>query len=401
MGDQSFPAPQDPDFGGPDFGGSGPTMAPRLKRELGRHIGSLPGPTLVICGGLHGNEPAGALAAQRVSAALDHLSLPLRGEWLAVAGNLSALRHDRRYHTVDLNRCWTEPELRAMLARDPATDSTDQAEQRELVDAFGAAAERARGPLVLLDLHTTSGESPPFLVLSDSLRNRNVAAGLPGTVILGLEESVDGTLLDYISNLGHCALVAESASHRSAAAVALHESYIWASMASCGQLDRADVPGYADHMRRLKEASRDAPRVVEIRYRHDIKPDDRFVMQPGFRSFQRVEEGEVLAHDRDGPVRAPRGGLLLMPLYQEQGDEGFFIVKPVRPIWLKVSRIVRTLRLGRLLPLLPGVRRDPDRPDGLRVNIRVARFYTAEIFHLFGYRRRRREGEQLLFTRRR
>jgi len=341
------------------------------------------------------------MAAQRVAAALDHLTLPLRGEWLAVTGNLTALRQNRRFHTADLNRCWTEPEMRAMLARDPATDSPDQAEQRELMETFGAAAHRARGTLVLLDLHTTSGESPPFLVLSDSLRNRDVAGGLPGTVILGLEESVDGTLLDYMSQLGHCALVAESGSHLSAEAVCIHESYIWAAMAACGQLDRADVPGYADHMRRLRFASRSAPRVVEIRFRHDIADEDRFVMQPGFSSFQRVTRDEVLAHDRNGPVRATQSGLVLMPLYQPQGDEGFFIVKPVRRIWLKVSRVVRTLRLGVLLPLLPGVRRDPDRPDALRVNLGVARFYTREIFHLFGYRRRRREGDTLLFTRRR
>ena len=288
-----------------------------------------------------------------------------------------------------------------MLLRDPAADGPEQAEQRDLVDLLGEAAERARGDLVLFDLHTTSGESPPFLVLSDTLRNRDVAGGMPGTAILGLEESVDGTLLEYMSQLGHRAIVVESGQHAATSAVEFHESYIWVGMAAAGLLDAADVPGYADHRHRLIAAGRHAPRVVEVLHRHDVQPEDRFAMRPGFKSFQRVEAGETLAHDRHGPVRAPIGGMVLMPLYQAQGSDGFFIVRRVHRFWLKLSRLLRMMRLGRLLRLLPGVRRDPDRPDALRVNARVARFYAVQIFHLFGYRRRRREGDTYVFTRRR
>jgi len=374
--------------------------ATRFPRILGQRKGSLPGPTLVVCAGLHGNEPAGAVAARRVAQALEHLPLPIRGEWLAIAGNLAALHARRRFLAQDLNRCWTEPEVRAMLARDPAEDTPEQAEQRELIEIFGDAAKRARGPLVLLDLHTTSAESPPFLVLSDTLANRSIASRLPGTVILGLEELVDGTLLDYMSQLGHRGVVIESGQHGDPQAVAFHESYVWLSFAAAGLLDAAHVPGYAEHRRALREACRTAPRVVEVRARHAVVPDDAFAMKPGYRTFQRVAEGDEIAHDRRGPVRAPQHGMLLMPLYQDQGSDGFFVVRPVKRIWLKVSRWLRRLRLHVLLPLLPGVRRDRDRPNSLRVDPRVARLYTVEIFHLFGYRKRRPEGEMLRFSRR-
>ena len=373
---------------------------PRFERILGQHIGDRAGPTVVVCGGLHGNEPAGALAAQRVSAALDNLSLPLRGEWLAIAGNLAALRQERRFLANDLNRCWTEPEVRAMLMRDPAEDNAEQAEQRELVAILGDAAKRARGPLVLFDLHTTSGESPPFLVISDTLANRTIARRLPGTIILGLEESIDGTLLDYMSQIGHRGMVIESGQHSANDAVSIHESYIWAGLAAARQLDAADVPGRADHRRRLRAARNGSPRIVDVRYQHALQPEDCFTMEPGFKTFQHVEQNDVLAQDRDGPVRAPLSGMVLMPLYQDQGSDGFFLVRPVHRFWLPVSRVLRRLRLGGLLPILPGVKRDPDRPDALRVDAKVARWYTVEIFHLFGYRRRRREGDSYLFTRR-
>lgn len=375
------------------------TTAP-FPRVLGRHTGARDGPTILVCAGLHGNEPAGAQAAQRVAAALENLSLPYRGDWIAVAGNVAALRSGRRFLSHDLNRCWTEPEVRALLARDPAEDSPEQAEQRELVEILGDAASQARGPLIVFDLHTTSAASPPFVLFSDTLANRKIARGLPGTEILGLEEAIDGTLLDYLGQIGHPGLVIESGQHEDEAAVRFHESYIWLAMAAAGALDAEDVPGYAEHKRVLREARKAAPRIVEVRYRHPVAAEDSFRMRPGFRSFQRVEEGDVLADDRHGEVRAPEAGMLLMPLYQELGSDGFFLVRPVQRFWLRLSYLLRTLRLHVLLPLLPGVRRDPDRPGSLRVDPHVARLWTVEIFHLFGYRKRRPEGDMLRFTRR-
>jgi succinylglutamate desuccinylase len=53
-------------------------------------------------------------------------------------------------------------------------------------------------------------------------------------------------------------------------------------------------------------------------------------MLPGFRSFQRIEAGEILATDGKGEVRSPETGLLLLPLYQPQGEDGFFLVREPR-----------------------------------------------------------------------
>ncbi len=84
----------------------------------------------------------------------------------------------------------------------------------------------------------------------------------------------------------------------------------------------------------------------------------------------------MVADDSSGPVRVPESGLLLMPLYQEQGEDGFFIARPVHRAWLAVSTVMRTLRVDRLLPYLPGVRRDPIRPTRLCVNPKIARWFT-------------------------
>ena len=67
------------------------------------------------------------------------------------------------------------------------------------------------------------------------------------------------------------------------------------------------------------------PPMVQIEYRHAINKQDQFKMLPGFSNFQEVSKGEHLADDRNGPVLSPMDGLIVMPLYQETGNDGFFI----------------------------------------------------------------------------
>jgi hypothetical protein len=58
------------------------------------------------------------------------------------------------------------------------------------------------------------------------------------------------------------------------------------------------------------------------------------------------------------------------------------------------------LRLGSVLPYLPGIRRCPERPACLLVDPRIARWLTMDVLHLLGYRKRRAEGDLLVVSRR-
>ena len=49
-------------------------------------------------------------------------------------------------------------------------------------------------------------------------------------------------------------------------------------------------------------------------------------LKPGFKNFDKVKEGDLLAKDKRGPIFAKKSGFLLMPLYQKEGNDGFFIV---------------------------------------------------------------------------
>ena len=88
---------------------------------------------------------------------------------------------------------------------------------------------------------------------------------------------------------------------------------------------REDVENRHDSL--LIEYSKDLPKIAELVKVHSIGPLDEFRMRPGYRNFQPVRRGEQLAEDRHGTIQAPEDALILMPLYQAQGSDGFFLIK--------------------------------------------------------------------------
>jgi len=378
-------------------GGSGRRPA----RILGDVRGEAPGPSVVFVGGIHGNEPSGALAAARVTPLLQTLHAKLRGRVAFLAGNLQALAADLRFVRRDLNRGWTEDNL-ARLRRLEARELGDEdQEQHDLAEQIYDVEQTRRGRLVVVDLHTTSGPTAPFVCFGDTLPNRHLALSLPTTAILGLEEVIDGAMAGYWTDRGHIGIALESGQHQDPHSVERHVSAIWQLLVRAGSLRAADAPQLQQHRERLAAASAGQPRVVEVQHRHVVASDDGFQMLPGFTSFMPIGAGQVVAQDARGPIRAPVSGLMLMPRYQSQGEDGYFVVREVRPIWLKVSEWLRRAGAPRLLPRLPGVSRDPARPGHLVVDPTVARAHVADVMHLCGYRRRRSSDGTLVYSSRR
>ena len=369
--------------------------------------GPAEGPLVVAFGSIHGNEPAGTEALERIFEAFAAGNFRFAGRFIGLRGNMRARRRGRRFITRDLNRSWTAAGLSALLAHDrgraddPRADQDEDCEQRELLEVLVPLLAEARQPITFLDLHSSSGEGPPFCCMADVLRNRPIAFGVPMPVILGLEEVIDGALIGYLTDLGHRGVAFEGGPHFAPDTVDNHLAILWCTLVNVGLLDPAHVPDLDAHRKRLADATAGVPRVIEIRHRHVIQPDDEFVMHPGYDNFQPIDRAEHVADDRHGPVHAPEEGLMLLPLYQGQGDDGYFVGRPVNTFWLSMSARLRSDTIDRLFPALPGVQRDPRRPDCYLVDPRIARYRTTEIFHLFGYRRARSHGELLAFSRRR
>lgn len=370
---------------------------PVTERLLGSHAGTLPGPTLVAIGALHGNEPSGVVALRRVLAWLHREAPPFRGRFLALVGNLEALAAGVRFLDEDLNRIFLPERVRIARSGD-GPGSREARQQRKLLEALHAILDAER--VVFLDLHTSSAHGKPFVCIGDTLRNRRFAMRFPVPVILGLEEQIDGALLEYVNNLGHVTVGVEAGQHDRPESVDYHEAFVMLALAAAGCVDDADLPDPDGHRRLLTRAVDDLPPVLEVRYRHPVTPGDRFRMRQGYANFSPVRAAQVVARDVHGPICAPEDGRILLPLYQGLGSDGFFLVREVRPFWLRVSALLRRLRADRIVHWLPGVRRARREPRTLRVNPRVARWLTVEIFHLLGFRKRRSRDGELTFSRR-
>jgi succinylglutamate desuccinylase len=64
-------------------------------------------------------------------------------------------------------------------------------------------------------------------------------------------------------------------------------------------------------------------------YSFKIDNADEWMMLPGFQHFTPVSEGQLLAIYQGQEILAPVSGYILMPLYQKQGSDGFFLVRQV------------------------------------------------------------------------
>ena len=362
-------------------------------REIGRHLGAQPGPTLIAVAGIHGNEPAGVEAARRVLARLSRGDLRCKGEFAAFAGNLAGLRRGLRYQAKDLNRVWTEEGVAALQAKPLAERDAEDREQADLLAAIEAARARAQGPVHLADLHTTSAAGIPFILFGDTLSQRRFTQVFPLPVILGLEEQLDGVLTAYWTRRGCVTFAVEGGQHQSADSVDSIEAVLWLALARAGLVEGA-APELARSAALLEEKRAGLPRVVEVISRRSIAPEDAFRMEPGFRNLDRARKGQLLARDRGGEIRAEKDGMVLLPLYQGLGGDGFFWGRAVGGARLRVSAALRALGLDRLLGFLPGVARDAGNPARFVVDAKSARPPALGVFHLLGYRRIRQQGSK-------
>ena len=147
-------------------------------------------------------------------------------------------------------------------------------------------------------------------------------------MVFGLHDEIHGTLVSYFDLRGIPALGFEGGRHESKEAVLSHLSILRLALVFTGILKEEDCPHFGRSMEVLERSSQDLPRAHQVRYRHPVHPGDDFRMEPDLANFQPVRQNQLLARDRTGEIRSPRSGRILMPLYQAQGDDGFFIIDP-------------------------------------------------------------------------
>ena len=185
--------------------------------------------------------------------------------------------------------------------------------------------------IVLLDLHTTTAYGGIFTVVTDDPESLTIGLELHAPVVKGLLEGIKGTTLHFFNeqNIGipTTAVCFESGQHQEKLSVNRAIAAITNCMRTIGCVKAEHIENRHDKL--LIEFSRGLPKVSQLILAYRIKETDKFSMQPGYKNFQPVKKGEIIASDKKGSISVIEDGHLLMPLYQKQGDDGFFLIKSV------------------------------------------------------------------------
>lgn len=275
--------------------------------------GPEPGPHVAVTGQVHGDEPCGRVAIERLLALG---CAPSCGRLSLALVNLDAERECRRYLDRDMNRLWRDDWL------DGEAQSREAARARQL-RPWLRTVDR------LLDLHSTAFVARPFFVLADLPKSRALADAMafPDAQQLMPGGCAEGRhLADYgrFSDPGDpaTALAVECGRHDDPAA---------GEAAFRAALRFLEVSG-AITAARAKELGAPPPAGSIERYRIGppcIARTERFELKLPLSGFVPVSEGTLVALDGGEPVRAPFDAVVLSPRPAPgAGDIAFYWCRP-------------------------------------------------------------------------
>jgi succinylglutamate desuccinylase len=318
-----------------------------MQRLIGQYSGLEHGTLIIALAAMHGNEPAGVRALRTVFDMLENEPsqnphFKFRGRLVGFIGNMQALERKMRFVKKDLNRQLTEENIKKLKdfhLAEPHEISTpsnellfEDLELKELIQHIeNEIITYKPEKLILLDLHTTSASGGIFTIVNDTIESVKIASELYAPVVKGFIQGVGGSTLHYFNqdNTGvpTVSLAFEAGQHDDPFSIRRTIAWLVNCLRSVGCVDGRDIEHRHDEI--LRGYSKGLPKVVQLTEIHEVTQGDEFKMVQGYQNFQAVKKGEILAYDKNGPIAAPENCLILMPLYQPQGSDGFFLVQEV------------------------------------------------------------------------
>lgn len=293
-------------------------------RIIGNYTSNKKGPLLFVTAGVHGNEPSGVAALKNVFKELEKTQPEIQGRIVGVMGNKAALDKERRFIDEDLNRTWTEENVKN---QDPETQ--EQREMHQVIEILEQFPEADYTKRYFLDCHTTSSDSLPYISVQEVNDNDQWAHKFPTYIVRGFSDIIYGAIDHYMSRTGLTGFVFEAGQHTSPSSEENHEGMVWLNLQQACKLDLETISCYPECVEKFTKKNAPEQKTFKIVYRHEIKSGDNFKMEPGYGNFQQIKKGELLAINNGEEVRSEWDAYIFMPLYQSQGNDGFFIIDEV------------------------------------------------------------------------
>lgn len=304
-----------------------------MKRIIGEYGEYNSGKLFVIFASIHGNEKAGYLALVKLFDFLEKEQIPFKGKIIGLLGNMSAFELDQRFIHKDLNRQWYATKIIKLSALPYGLlNTSEDIEQKQLLDTLQNVwhNQNDKEDILLLDLHTTSAKGACMSITNSHKDSVKYAKMFPSPVIDKMTSVISGTTLEYFDSLNIPGIAFESGQHDDNESI--NRSY-YAMISLFLELELIDSKykeQFAKGIEKLRLYNDGLPFVSEVNYHHPITEDDEFIMKEGYSNFQEIKKGELLASDKNGNIYSEIDGLILMPLYQKKGSDGFFIVQKTK-----------------------------------------------------------------------
>ncbi|WP_335965774.1 succinylglutamate desuccinylase/aspartoacylase family protein [Galbibacter sp. PAP.153] len=297
-----------------------------VERIIGTYTSNNPGPLLFVTAGIHGNEPSGVLALQHVFEELNHTKPTINGTLVGVSGNKTALEKNVRYIDEDLNRTWTEENIKS-----GKNTSHEHTEMHDIIKILQTYLEKEHSKNYFLDCHTTSSASLPYISVQEVNNNDAWAHRFPTYIVRGFSDIITGDIDHYLSRIGITGFVFEAGQHTSKKAIENHEGMIWLALKEACNIKLENLSCYPECVTRFSVDNAPEQKTFKILYRHALNKKDQFKMEPGFENFSKVKKGQFLAMQNGKKITSKWNAHIFMPLYQAQGDDGFFIIDEIEP----------------------------------------------------------------------
>lgn len=244
---------------------------------------NVPGPTIVIMAGVHGNESCGLQAFADI---LPGLSI-LKGQVTFVIGNPKAVAIHQREFQGNLNRMFRPDEDMAMSER----ETYEYRRSRELMPLLAKTD-------ALLDIHSSSTkDSTPFIICEP--QSYACASVLPAEIVVSGIDALHKTGTDaYVNQSGGLGICIECGYHTDPEASQIAVSAIQNFLKYFGLIDGdVAVPKQQKH----------------IKAGWVYKNKKSFVLSKNYQEFESIKKGEIIGIDDTEVVYAPYDGNIIFP----------------------------------------------------------------------------------------
>lgn len=260
------------------------TKLKSMPKSIFKLESTIPGPTVAIFAGVHGNELAGI---QTVDYLLKNIKLTSGTVYLVYA-NPRAIQEKVRFVEKNLNRCFRE-----------SAKSGDLYEEKRAVELMNILDSCD----ALLDLHAYNephGEATPFAI-SEPNANEIVSTFDLAFVVKGVDKIEKGGSDGYMSNQGKVGICVELG------AISKPEKYVNLGIQTAYQFLQ-----YFDMVEKKYEPSNIKQAVLQVDDMY-VRQNKDFTFAKDFRTFDRVERGQLICTDGEHEIYADAAVHLLFP----------------------------------------------------------------------------------------